>query len=131
MRPCLQKQGHCFWWKDRLLGDGPEALGYPTWDSLWQDYTVFAVVRNPFDRAASSYQYIYAERQVSSSAVRAHPHVDARARPCLLGVECPASLRCCMLMHTWIARYMCMPTTLGLPACCCSCAALRCQPASC
>ena len=43
---------------------GPEAFGFQSFDELWEAYTVFALVRNPYQRAASSYDYILDRRKV-------------------------------------------------------------------
>jgi hypothetical protein len=32
-------------------------------DELWMDYTVFALIRNPYDRAGSSYDYVLSRRK--------------------------------------------------------------------
>lgn len=42
----------------------PHTFGFDTWQAMWRNYTVFALVRNPFDRAASAYDYIQSEREV-------------------------------------------------------------------
>ena len=42
----------------------PQAFGYASFEELWQDYTVFTVVRNPYDRASSAYDYVLHRRKV-------------------------------------------------------------------
>ena len=42
--------------------DGLWKLGFDSWEELWKNYTVFSVARNPYDRAASAYDYLYARR---------------------------------------------------------------------
>jgi hypothetical protein len=44
---------------------GLPSLGYASFEQLWADYIVFTLVRNPFDRAGSSYDYILGRRKVS------------------------------------------------------------------
>jgi hypothetical protein len=43
---------------------GLSKLGYKSWEQLWAAYIVFAVVRNPYDRAGSSFDYLKMRRPV-------------------------------------------------------------------
>lgn len=64
---CLQRNGHCMFAPHQLQRQGgPVALGFKNWHEMWLNYTVFTTVRNPYNRAASSYDYMEAERKVTS-----------------------------------------------------------------
>lgn len=63
-RWCSQKRPHCLWQSAELARAGHAALGFDSWEALWRNYTVFTAARNPFTRAASSYDYIYARHEV-------------------------------------------------------------------
>ena len=54
-----------------VLSKGHDAFGYDSWESLWADYTVFATVRNIYDRAGSAYDYLLMLRQVCIHATAA------------------------------------------------------------
>ena len=60
----LQKAVPCVWWQHLVLSKGHDAFGYDSWESLWADYTVFATVRNIYDRAGSAYDYLLMLREV-------------------------------------------------------------------
>jgi hypothetical protein len=47
-----------------MIRTGANALGYQDFHALWMDYTVFTLVRNPYDRAGSSYDYLLSRRTV-------------------------------------------------------------------
>lgn len=56
---CVQIGPPCLWRNsDMVRVGGARAFGYGSWAELWRDYLVFAPVRNPYERAASSYDYI-------------------------------------------------------------------------
>ena len=63
----VQEAGHCFFWGHRFFSRDTKKMGYSSWEALWKDYTVFGLARNPYDRAASSYEYMYSERRVRST----------------------------------------------------------------
>ena len=56
------EKGPCFYRPGHVTTPGIEHWGYRSWQELWMDYTVFTVARNPFDRAASAYDYITGRR---------------------------------------------------------------------
>lgn len=60
----MQTDPLCWWSAGDMVNHGAAAFGYADFDELWRDYTVFALVRNPYDRAGSSYDYILDRRQV-------------------------------------------------------------------
>lgn len=39
-------------------------LGFADVRALWHSYTVFTVIRSPYDRAASAYEYLWSRRLV-------------------------------------------------------------------
>jgi hypothetical protein len=51
------------WQASDMAKFGVEALGYNTMEEMWMNYTVFALVRNPYDRAGSSYDYVLSRRE--------------------------------------------------------------------
>jgi hypothetical protein len=51
------------WQASDLATFGVQALGYNTMEELWMDYTVFALVRNPYERAGSSFDYLLSRRK--------------------------------------------------------------------
>ena len=60
----VQLKKFCFVDNRRMQAWGLQKLGYASWEALWGDYTVFASVRNPYDRVASAYDYIIGRREV-------------------------------------------------------------------
>ena len=54
----MQGRGCLFTAFDIEAQGGPKSLGYASWEALWQDYYIFAPIRNPFDRAGSAYEYL-------------------------------------------------------------------------
>ena len=60
----MQKYKFCFVSNRRMQTWGLPALGYSSWEDLWADYIVFTMVRNPYDRVASAYDYILGRREV-------------------------------------------------------------------
>ena len=60
---CMQKGPPCTQWQQMVLAQGHDAFGYDSWASLWADYTVFATVRNVYDRAGSAYDYLLGRRK--------------------------------------------------------------------
>lgn len=64
----MQDKPFCFL-NNKEMGElGLEELGYESWQALWQDYTIFALVRNPYDRAGSSFDYILGRHKVRKAA---------------------------------------------------------------
>ena len=63
----MQNKKFCYLDNKEMQKLGLEELGYDTWDALWSDYTVFSLVRNPYDRAGSSYDYILGRHEVRFS----------------------------------------------------------------
>lgn len=55
-------RGPCFYRQHHVTAFDAQYWGYESWEELWMDYTVFTVARNPFDRAASGYDYILQRR---------------------------------------------------------------------
>lgn len=62
----LQAKEQC-WWRLQDIANrkgGTQALGARSVHELWQQFTVFTMVRNPYDRAGSAYEYLYSRRLV-------------------------------------------------------------------
>lgn len=59
----------CMWHTNEIVRAGPAAFGYTSFEAMWADYFVFTTVRNPYTRAASSYDYIYARHEVRAAFV--------------------------------------------------------------
>ena len=74
----LQNEPFCYLDNRQMQDIGLENLGYESWDALWQDYTVFTMVRNPYDRAGSSYDYLLKRRKVRSRCQRARTWAEVR-----------------------------------------------------
>ena len=58
---CVQRT-NCLWLFKDMETVGVSALGYTSWADLWRDYVVFGIARSPFDRAASTYNYLLQRR---------------------------------------------------------------------
>jgi hypothetical protein len=65
-QPCLWRPRH--FEKLDIKGD----LGFDSFAALWRDYTVVTIVRNPYDRAASAYDYCARGRHKASSVTSFH-----------------------------------------------------------
>jgi hypothetical protein len=66
----VQARPWCAWHTNEIVRAGPEAFGYSTFEEMWKDFFVFAAVRNPYTRAASSYDYIYGRHEVGITLVQ-------------------------------------------------------------
>lgn len=60
----MQAGPPCLWRATDITRVGIKSLGYESLETLWADYTVMALIRNPYDRAGSSYDYILGRREV-------------------------------------------------------------------
>lgn len=65
----LQKNPSCLWRVTDITRVGLSKLGYGSFEEMWEDYSVLALVRNPYDRAGSSYDYTLGRRKVCSNNV--------------------------------------------------------------
>ena len=63
----MQTRPFCYVDNKEMQAIGLKNLGYESWDTLWADYTVFTMVRNPYDRAGSSFDYILGRHEVRCS----------------------------------------------------------------
>ena len=65
---CVQDKKPCWWRLSALANLGVEKFGFADTpqhtglEAMWHNYTVFTVVRNPFARAGSSYDFILKNR---------------------------------------------------------------------
>ena len=60
----VQETPNCLWRVSDITRNGLKKLGYDSFEAMWADYTVLALVRNPYDRAGSSYDYTLGRRTV-------------------------------------------------------------------
>ena len=62
----LQRRTNCFRRVHEWIEHGynPQNFSYPSWQAMYQDFLVFTLVRNPYSRAASGYDFIYQEHGV-------------------------------------------------------------------
>lgn len=60
----VQTQPLCFLTADEMAAIGLEALGYASWHALWEGYTIAGAVRNPYARAASTFDALLTRRPV-------------------------------------------------------------------
>lgn len=60
----MQAGPPCLWRVTDIIRVGIHNLGYESLETMWADYTVMALVRNPYDRAGSSYDYVLGRREV-------------------------------------------------------------------
>lgn len=83
----MQAGPPCLWRATDITRVGIKSLGYESLEAMWADYTVMALVRNPYDRAGSSYDYILGRREVCCCSGRRHsgPLSSSRPRPRGLG----------------------------------------------
>lgn len=60
----MQVTPNCLWRVSDITRIGLKKLGYESFEEMWADYNVLALVRNPYDRAGSSYDYTLGRRTV-------------------------------------------------------------------
>eukprot|EP00892_Ulva_mutabilis_P012447 jgi/Ulvmu1/9575/UM054_0005.1 len=80
-------QPPCLWHVTDVMRIGVQSLGYASWEALWADYTVMALVRNPYDRAGSSYDYTLGLRKAREGHCRDPKFEHFAARPYILGIQ--------------------------------------------
>lgn len=78
---------NCMWTAEMIQNLGLKKLGYASWEELWADYTVVTLIRNPFDRAGSAYDYLLGRREEDSENCRAPSFEHFTATPYVLGVQ--------------------------------------------
>ena len=76
----MQAGPPCLWSVTDIIHAGVNNLGYASLEAMWADYTVLSLVRNPYDRAGSAYDYILGHRQVCHVFTRVW-HLDTDSRP--------------------------------------------------
>lgn len=94
----VQAHQPCFANILQLLEDGPAAWGYASFADIWADFTVFAVVRNPFERAASAYDYVLGRHSLVRPLPIYTPDSHSLVHPWCISGACP-------LVRSWYLTF--------------------------
>lgn len=106
----------------QTLAPQVEDMGDDEIESMWQTYFVFTMVRNPFDRMLSSYNFLLQFMKAGCGKVDEAAEWDSFCQdPLSLGRVCQTSPECCTLPHEFFWHHIvdqgrCFSLSSGAPA---------------